>query len=361
MLVIYITSCIKKAFSNNKSIYVGIFLILLAAFILATDYLDSFLTTLLWPLLEGSSEGKSVLFFVLLGSMFIITAVLRNNTYFNMKFDYLTGDARFKYIIWLVAIMIACALFGLIIEFYIRSSYGVSYFTILTSMDNVTSTTSPMHSHLYKSVLGYVANTFVPSHINTASSILKFSLPYNLVVIPVVIISFILGMISITCMGRVSRFISIFAFSMAIIGLFDGGMFSQPFLIGIFLLLIIWNVKGRYGIKYLINPVVIIGLILILGFFMEIGGSNSAYHTLTVVNQSEPVDMSNYNVTHIDVIGDKTIYTINSTTPDKELIQEVFESFDHKCDVTFMTWDFYSYFENPTMKLRQEEKYGYPV
>lgn len=296
-----------------------------------------------------------------MGSMFIITAILKNSTYFNERFSYLVGDVRFKYVIWIVGIMIVCALFGLIIEFYIRASYGVSYFTILTSMDNVTSTTSPMHSHVYKSVLGYVANSFTPSHINTASSILKFSLPYNLVVIPVVVICFIPAMISMARMNRISYLTSIFAFSVAIIGLFDGGMFSQPFLIGIFLLLIVWSAKGRFGIKYLINPVVIIGLILILGFSIEITGTDSATHTLTVVNQSEPVDMSKYNVTQVIVDGDKTIYTINSTEVDKKLIQEVFESFDHKCDVTFMTWDFYSYLENPTMKQRQEKKYGYPV
>ena len=41
---------------KDKSAIFGVLLIVIAAFILMTDFLDSFVTSLLWPLLEGSSE-----------------------------------------------------------------------------------------------------------------------------------------------------------------------------------------------------------------------------------------------------------------------------------------------------------------
>ena len=54
-------------------IILGIMLIILGIIILETNYLDSFVTNLLWILLEGSSEGKTVLFLGLLGSLFILS------------------------------------------------------------------------------------------------------------------------------------------------------------------------------------------------------------------------------------------------------------------------------------------------
>ncbi|MCI5866557.1 MAG: hypothetical protein SOZ23_01565 [Methanosphaera sp.] len=345
---------------KDKSAIFGVLLIVIAAFILMTDFLDSFVTSLLWPLLEGSSEGKTVMFLTLLGSVFIIIPILQNSDRFNAKFNK-SGNYYFKYIAYLIVIMFICALFGLFIEILIRNSYGVSYFTILTSMKDTTSTTSPMHSHLYKSVLGYVASAFVPSHINTATSILRYSLPYSLVVIPVVVISYILGVVAISKIGRFSRYIASVALIVMIIGLFDGGIYSQPFLIGIFAMLIIYFMGGNFNYVKFINPVVIMGFILLLGVIIEVGGSDPVDHTLTVINQTQDVDMSGLNVTCVIHDGDKTIYTINSTKSDKEIIQEVFKLYEGKCDLTFMTWDFYSYLENPTMKQRQIQKYGYEL
>lgn len=360
--MVSILTAIKKAFKEDKSMIIGVILIILALFILTTDFLDNTITSLLWIILEGSSEGKTVMFLVLLGVLLIITSTLRHYPRFIKKFNDPTGNKKYlKYIAYMMIIMFICALIGLVIEAYIRMSYNVSFFTILTSMENVTSTTSPMHSHLYKSVLGYITSRFAPVHINTAASIQQFSLPYSLIIIPLISISFILGVIGITNLKPIHRYMSIFAFTLMIIGLFDGGIFSQPFLIGLMIMLIVYNAKERYGIKYLINPIVIMGLILLLAFIIELGGTNPEYHTLTVINQTEPIDMTKYNITNVIQDGDKTIYTINSTMTDKELITQIFNSFDHKCSATFMTWDFYSYLENPTMKQRQEQKYGYPL
>ena len=241
----------------------------------------------------------------------------------------------------------------MLIEACIRYSFGVSFFTILTSMNPSTSTTSPMHSHAFKSVLGILANYFVPAHVNTGSSILQYVMPYALVIVILWPIIYILGIIGISNMSDLHRLVGITSLCVALIGLIDGGIFSQPFLIGFGFLLLVYFSNGKISIKYFVNPLVIMGFILLLGMLIEVGGSDTTCHTLTVVNQTEPVDMTEFNVTNVEVKGDITTYTLNCSTPDKTLIKQVFAKFKDKSDLTFMSWNFYSYLDNPTMRMRQ--------
>lgn len=258
-----------------------------------------------------------------------------------------------KYLKITIILLISCALIGLIVEALIRHQFGVSFFTILTSMDPNTSTTSPMHSHAYKSVLGIIANSIVPTHINTGSSILKYVMPYALVILLFWPICYVLGVIGISDMKILHKIVGIISLNVALIGLIDGGIFSQPFLIGIGFLLLVYFSNGKIGIRYFVKPVVIMGYILLLAMIIEVGGSDTSGHTLTVVNQTQAVDMTEFNVTNVEVHGDMTTYTLNCATPDKQLIREVFAKFKGKSDLTFMSWNFYTYLDNPTMRIRQ--------
>ena len=288
----------------------------------------------------------------MLGATIIITSLISENTYLQERL-YKDKNQHLKYLKIAIILLIISALIGLFIEAYIRYSFEVSFFTILTSMNQSTSTTSPMHSHAFKSVLGVLANYFVPSHVNTGSSILQFVMPYALVIVIIWPIIYISGILGLSDMKDLHRLIAILALCIALIGLIDGGLFSQPFLLGFGLLLIVYFTNGKIRIKYFINPLVIMGFILLLGMLIEVGGSDTTDHTLTVINQSEDVDMSEFNVTNIEVDGEKTIYTLNCTTPDKTLIKQVFAKFKDKSDLTFMSWNFYSYLDNPAMRMRQ--------
>ena len=165
-------------------------------------------------------------------------------------------------------------------------------------------------------------------------------------------------------MRNLDRIVSIIALNVALIGLIDGGLFSQPFLIGTFFLLLAYFSNGqidirklfnkdRIEVKYFIYPIIIMGYILLLAMIIEVGGSDTTAHTLTVINQTETIDMTEFNVTNIEVNGDITTYTMNCQTPDKQLITQVFEKFKGKSDLTFMSWNFYTYLDNPTMRMRQ--------
>lgn len=338
--------------SIDKYFICGLILILFGFLILFTNYVDSFVTQLLWPLLEGSSEGKTVLFLWMLGATIIFTSFIRENNFLREKL-YKDKNQHLKYLKIAIILLIISALIGLLIEAYIRYSFEVSFFTILTSMNQTTSTTSPMHSHAFKSVIGILANYFVPSHVNTGSSILQYVMPYALIIVIIWPIIYISGLLGLSDMRDLHRSIAILALCIALIGLIDGGIFSQPFLIGFGLLLLVYFSNGKISIKYFVNPIVIMGFILLLGILIEVGGSDTTCHTLTVINQTEEIDMTEFNVTNIEVDGDKTIYTLNCTTPDKTLIKQVFAKFKDKSDLTFMSWNFYSYLDNPTMRMRQ--------
>lgn len=330
----------------DAPIILGILLILLGIFILETNYIDSLVTQLLWILLEGSSEGKTVLFLGLLGSLFILSSFIGQNEN-TLKIYKDNSDYHLKYLKAAIIILFVSAVIGLLIEIHVRMQYDVSLFTILTSMDPNTSTTSLMHSHAYKSVLGFFSNSFVPSHVNTSSSILKYTFPFALIIIPEAISIYFLGLFGLSKLPVYHRILSVISLSLAIIGLIDGGMFSQPFIFGFGLLLLMYYANGRYGFKYFIKPVVIIGYILLIGIIFEIGGSNMDTHTLTVINQTEPIDMTQYDVINVEKKDNVIVYTLNSTTPDKQLIREIFQSFKGKSDATFMTWNFYTYIDNP--------------
>lgn len=342
----------RGIFENEKfKLFIAILLLFLALIIFVTDSIDSLVTNLLWPLLEGSSEGKTVIFLGMLG-IFILLDLLIGKIDFLEKKVYKNKRSHFKIMLTTILILLSCAFIGFAIELGIRYSMGVSPFTILTSMNPYPSTSSPMHSHAYKSVLGIVSYYIVPGHVNTGISILKYVQPYAYIVIPVWIISYITGLIGLHKMTGLNKAVSIVALTLALIGLLDGGLYSQPFLIGIgFLWLMYYTNDERLKLKHFIKPVVIMGYILLIAMICEVGGSDTTYHTLTVINQTVPVDMSQYNVIETIQDGQKTTYIMNTTMPDKQLITSVFDTFKGKCDATFMSWNFYSYFDNPNTKI----------
>ena len=342
----------RKMFENDKcKLLIAFLLIFLALLILVTDIIDSIVTSILWPLLEGSSEGKTVIFLGMIG-VFVILDVILNKVRFINKKIYSKDNIHFRYLLATILILLGCAFFGFILELYIRQSMGVSPFTILTSMNPYPSTSSPMHSHAYKSVLGIVSYYIVPSHVNTGVSILKYVTPYAYIVIPVWIISYFTGLLGLHKMTGLNKVVCIISLTLALIGLLDGGLYSQPFLIGIgFLWLMYYTNDERLKLKHFIKPVVIMGYILLIAMICEVGGSDTTYHTLTVINQTEPVDMSEYGVVECIQDGQKTTYVMNTTIHDKELITSIFDKFKDKSDATFMSWNFYSYFDNPNTKI----------
>jgi hypothetical protein len=324
----------------------GIVLIILGALLLKTGFMDNAVATLLWPILEGSSEGKAVILLVMMGSLLVLSSLITSSSRLNPKiFPGNWFDGRKYLLISIVTMFLTCVV-GLLTEVWIRLKFNVSLFTVFTAVNPTPSTTSIMHTHVFKSVIGYMVSLMgetAPHHINTGLAILQYASPFAFLALISLPLAYIAGLLAMTGMRDSYKVISAFGLTVAIIGMMDGGMFSQPFLIGLGILLFMYFAENRFSPRLLVKPLVIVLLIILAGFAIELGGTNTDHYTLTVINQHEPVNMTSYNVTDVQHTGDKTIYTLKTSEGDKTIIKKVFVDFKGKADGSFMTWNFYSY------------------
>lgn len=330
----------------NKLRLTGILLIILGLTFLKTNFMSKTVTTVLWPILEGSSEGKAVILLVTIGSLLILSSFSTSNKWINRKFfSEKWADGRRYLLISILTIFSTCIV-GLLTEVWIRLKFGVSIFTIFISMDPVPSTTSLMHSHVFKSVIGYAVSLLgktAPHNINTGVSLIQYTAPFAFLVVFTLPLVYITGLLAMNGMRDLYKVVTSFAITVAIIGTIDGGMFSQPLLIGLGLLLCVYFAENSFSPKKFIKPAALIGMIVLAWTAIEIGGTNTAYHQLTVMDQSGTVDMTNYNVSNIQKQGNETIYIMNPPKSDRNTIKNLFKDFNGKATAMFMTWNFYSY------------------
>jgi hypothetical protein len=330
----------------NRLRLVGILLILLGGVLLKTNFMSKAVTTVLWPVLEGSSEGKAVILLVMMGSLLLLSSFSTSNEWLSHRFfSEKWADGKRYLLISILTIFSTCVV-GLLTEVWIRLKFGVSIFTIFISMNPRPSTTSIMHSHVFKSLIGYMVSLFgkiAPHNINTGVSLIQYTSPFAFLIVITLPLVYIAGLLAMKDMRDTYKILTSFAITVAIIGMIDGGMFSQPLLIGIGILLCVYFAKNPFSLRNLIKPAAIIGIIIFTWFAIELGGTNTAYHQLTVINQSEPVNMTSYDVMGVQQHGNETVYIIKPSVSDKTTVESLFKDFNGKAGCMFMTWNFYSY------------------
>ncbi len=327
----------------------GIILVLLGLVIYATSPLDQLVMMITWPLLSGSSEGKAVLLMVLMGSFLILNSLINNRGFLapvkNHAHDFSQDGKRF--LKWTIIIIFLTCLVGLLIEVSIRLKYGVSPLTIFVSTNPTSTTTSPIHSHVFKSVFGHLADNFVglvPEHVHTGSSLYSEVVPWAYLIFITLPLAYITGLLSLNNRSVIYRILLAFALTLTLIGMVDGGLYSQPLLIGMGLLFILYFVKRPFQFRQLVLPVGLILLVALSGLGLELAGNNSSYHEITVVNQFEPVDLSGYKVLSIDQQGNRTVIRTDTSVSDKNTLESLFKTYQGRAQGFFMTWNFFSYF-----------------
>ena len=132
-------------------------MILFSVLIFSTKFLDSLILNLTYIFLEGSSEGKSVLLFGIMGSILLLYPLFNNNGKIMQKISSL--NPAFKgngnmYLKLAIIIVLLTYLIGILIEITFRLKLGVSILTTFVAMDPSPASTSITHSHVFKSVLG---------------------------------------------------------------------------------------------------------------------------------------------------------------------------------------------------------------
>jgi hypothetical protein len=328
----------------NRLGIIGIFLVLFGILVYFTGFLDGIVTSIFWFLVLGSSEGKSILFLVIMGSLLILNSLIVAGN--SSKFALGNVSTANKYLKYTLILILFTYAVGLIIEIWLRLQYGASIFTVFISLKPDISSTSIIHSHVFKSALGQIITNLganIPSNIHTGDSLSPFLSPATYIILFTLPLTYFTGLLSMDKRMDHYKLIMAFALSLSLVGMIDGGLFSQPAIIGFAGLLGMYFIKKPFFPRNLIKPTIIVFLLIMAGLFLEIAGSNPDYHQITVINQKEPVDMGGYKGISTNSVG-VNIININSTENDKNTFVSLFETFKGKADGFFITWNFYSYF-----------------
>ena len=328
---------------------IGIILILLGVLVYLFSPLGQIIMILTWPLLSGSSEGKAVLFLVLMGSLLLLNTLIIHSRLlepWELRISSFSPDGK-RFLKWALFIILATYIAGILIELIIRAKYGVSFLTIFVSLNPNPTTTSPMHSHVFKAVLGHLVGSWgglIPSQIHTGSSLYQQVVPWAYLILITLPLAYLAGLFSIDRQRDVFKVIMVFALSLTLIGMIDGGMFSQPAMIGLAGLFILYFIREPFQARQLVLPMAIILLLVLSGLGLELAGNNSSYHELKVINQTEPADLSGYQVLSMEKQQNMTIVRIKTQGSDKSTLKSLFATYGGKAEGFFMSWNFFSYF-----------------
>lgn len=329
---------------------IGIILIILGMLIFFTGFLDELAMMITWPLLSGSSEGKAVLFFVGMGSLLILNSLIKSRKGFLDKIysrlESYSPDGR-KYLKILIILVVLTYVVGILLELLLRLKYGVYPLTIFVSLNPTATSTSPTHSHVFKAALGYLVGIIgfkVPGHIHAGGSLIQQVTPWAFFILFTLPAAYLAGLFSLDNRRDLYRSIMVFSIMLSLVGMIDGGLFSQPGMIGLAGILGIYSIKSPFKPRQLVAPAILIILLIVSGVALETVGSNSSYHELTVINPYEPIDLQDYTVISIQDKGDRIIIRIKADRTDKETLENLFVSLKGKAEGFFMTWNFASYF-----------------
>ena len=356
----------------NKTIIIGLIFILFGGILFLTDTFNPIIRPVTHLFLMGSSKGKDIMFFGLLGLFLIIPQFIKKD------FD---PEKYLKISLVVGWVLLIC---GIILEILFRLQMGIKLNTVFCAMSNTMSTTSILHTHLLKSILGAVITQiigpFVQSDINTGVGLYQYVPSFGFLVILLIPIVFITLILAIRNRPWFTSLLLAFFSSCLIIGAIDGGLFGTPALVGIlgiylvyrngfYLNYIVYKLLGdekslekneeiqpiykNRGFKkwrfilnrYLIWFVVV--AIILLRFSVAFAGAESDYYTVDVINPSGEIDLGNINskVTYIDNTTNlnKTTYHIDPSYNEMELINDLKVPLKNSCRYYTVTWNAYSY------------------
>lgn len=358
----------------NKTTIIGLIFIAFAGLIFVTDIFNPIIRPITHLFLMGSSKGKDIMFFGLLGLFLIMPQFVKKD--FNpekyLKVSMIIG--------W---VLLIC---GIILEIMFRLQMGIKLNSVFCAMSNTMSSTSILHTHLLKSILGaiitQIMGPFVQSNINTGVGLYSYVPSFGFLVILLIPILFVTLVLAIRNRPWFTSLLLAFFSSCLIIGAIDGGLFATPAIAGILGLYLIYR-NGFYlnyivytllgdekslekneeiqpvyrnrGFKewrYLLNRFliwfVVIGII-ILRFTVAFAGAETDYYTVEVVNPTGDIDLGNISTEVIsceDGTGlNKTTYHIDPSYNEMELINDLKVPLRNSCEYYTVSWNVYSYLE----------------
>ncbi len=365
----------------NKYIPFGIILIIFGTLLFFLSGIDQFIRPFAQPILMGSSKGKDILFFVVFGITIILSTIGDNDkiySYFmNLNIPKILKDNDF-YLKLSLTLFLFTAIMGLVVEVYLRSTLGLDWNTILVIMNPSMTSTSILHSHLYKAIFGIILGgilTYIPAGIHTGSSLSAYtpSLIYVLfILIPIIYIAMVM---SLQRRKWLSRILLAFTSTLGIIGIMDGGLFGTPAVGGIYgMLIILFNgnildgfsdllsrrderdiVKSEISDKVSRNkeskirlfkkflPHIALILIIVLRFSIAFYGACPDSYEVNIYNTHDIDALNQYDTLNLTEHQNKTTVYLSNEYNEMELLNNLAVSLDGKCDWYSLSWNIYSY------------------
>lgn len=389
----------------DKYTGIGILFIMVGVIIFFTDVLNPFIIPFTHLFLMGTSKGKDILFFTIFGLFLILSQLFEYNTSFKdnktvKKIKSFKILSIFKldkntYIKISLLIFVTTAILGLILELIFRYQLGISPFTTFVAMSSTDiTTTSILHSHVYKSVIGNIISFTlsnisigVPTGINTGDTLSQYVPNIANIIIVILPILFLTQLSSLKNRFGPSRLFLTFTSTCGLIGLFDGGFFSVPCIGGIYGMLLVYFdetgfdyyvaklIRNKEIINKIIGNATIIKkdklisykifkqfiphlfliLIIILRLSTAFLGSNPEYYEVVVMNPSATLDdvkisLNNYSILSIQENEKNIIIHISSEYNEENLLNNLIKSLDGKSSKYSMTWNSFTYFNTkPTI------------
>ncbi len=356
----------------NKTIIIGLIFILFAGIIFITDMFNPIIRPITYTFLMGSSKGKDIMFFGLLGLFMILPQLVKREFHHEkyLKISIVIG--------W---VLLIC---GIILEVIFRLQMGIKLNTIFCAMSNTMSSTSILHTHLLKSILGallsQIIGPFIQSDINTGVGLYSYLPSFGFLVILLIPILFATLILSIRNRPWFTSFLLSFFSSCLLIGAIDGGLFGTPALVGILGLYLvyrngyylnhiaftvlgdkkslekneeiqpIYRNRGFNEFRYLFNRFLIwfvVGTIILLRFTIAFAGAEPDYYTVDIVNATDDIDLGNISTkiisNHTDL--NKNTYYISNDYNEMELLNDLKIPLNNSCEYYTVSWNIYSYLQ----------------
>lgn len=358
----------------NRTTIIGLIFIILAGIIFITDILNPIIRPITYQFLMGSSKGKDIMFFGLLGMFLIMPQFIKR------EFD------PEKYLKISMVLGWVLLVLGIILEIVFRLQMNIKLNTVFCSMSNTMSSTSILHTHLLKSILGalltQIIGPFIQSDINTGVGLYSYVPSIGFLVILIIPILFVTLILAIRNRPWFTSFLIAFFSSCLIIGAIDGGLWGTPALVGImglylvyrngfYLNYIIYRIigdekslekneeiqpvyrnRGFGEARYLFNRFLIwfaVIAIIVLRFTIAFAGAEPEYYTVDIVNPTENIDLGNISVEVIDCENstslNKTTYHINPKYNEMKLINDLKVPLNNSCEYYTVSWNAYSYLQ----------------
>lgn len=358
----------------NKTLLLGIIFILIAGVIFLTDILNPIIRPITYLFLMGSSKGKDIMFFGLIGLFLILSQVIKKE---------INTQKYFKVSLLLGGVLLVL---GILLEIIFRLQMGIKLNTIFCSMSRTMSSTSILHTHLLKSILGavlsHIMGPFIQSDINTGVGLYSYVPSIGFLIILLIPILFITLVLANQKRQWPTNFLFSFFSSCLLIGAIDGGLFATPAIVGICGLYLVYT-NGHYinyfvgfilkdqkliennefkalpykkpiqkDIKFLFKRfsfIFLVFFIIFLRFTIAFAGAEPDYYTVDIVNPSEDIDLGNISVEVVNYdtnnTSDKITYKINPSYNEMELLNDLKVPLKNSCEYYTVSWNIYSYLQ----------------